>query len=89
MDRVQDVPVTEAVPRFGEGDLVRLKTGGPVMVVCFAVEPILLCKWMDAVGRDRRGTFSPRQLQLVEHAYPVWMRAVERLSRRYSIVTLC
>lgn len=72
--------------RFTEGDLVRLKSGGPVMVVRFPVEHVLLCAWTDHAGRARRGTFSPAQLQPVKPAHPVWITATARLAARWPVV---
>jgi hypothetical protein len=59
------------------------------MVVTFAVERLLLCEWSDALGREHRETFAPEQLELVETSIPLWIRAVTRLSERWSVVALC
>lgn len=72
-----------------EGDLVRLKAGGPLMAVKFQVHDLLLCVWQDASGRVRRATFALHQLELVHRAEPLWIRALESLSRRWPKVALC
>jgi uncharacterized protein YodC (DUF2158 family) len=71
---------------FGEGDLVQLRTGGPVMTVRFPVEQFVLCAWMDASGRERRATFSRDQLRIARTAFPIWLTATARLASRWPVV---
>lgn len=72
-----------------EGDLVRLKGGGPMMAVKFQVQDLLLCVWQDASGRVRRATFAPRQLEILHRAPPTWIHVVERISTRWPVVAVC
>lgn len=74
---------------FREGDLVCLKTGGPTMVVRFPVQQLLLCAWVDAGGRTRRGTFAPDQLEGVYTVQTVVVRLMTRLATRWRVVAEC
>ncbi|MBK6008654.1 DUF2158 domain-containing protein [Ramlibacter ginsenosidimutans] len=71
---------------FSEGNLVRLKDGGPLMSVKFAIGVLLLCVWTDPGGRARRGTFSHHQLELVTDAELLWVRVAARLASRWHVV---
>lgn len=71
---------------FAEGDLVRLRQGGPLMAIKFATDELLLCVWVDASGRTQRATFAPDQLVPDGH---VWVRALARLTTRWPVVALC
>ena len=74
---------------YREGDLVRLKSGGPVMTVKFEIDQLLLCAWIDSGGRTRRATYSPEQLDLVHTDSPVWLKVLLRLSSRWPVVAAC
>lgn len=74
---------------FREGDLVRLKAGGPVMAVKFEVDELLLCAWIDAAGRTRRQTYSPDQVDLVHSDSMIWLKVFLRLSTRWPVVAAC
>lgn len=71
-----------------EGDVVRLKTGGPLMAVKFKIDALLLCIWTDPKGRTQRETFAPEQLELVGRESPAWLLALSRLSSRWNVVAI-
>jgi uncharacterized protein YodC (DUF2158 family) len=72
---------------IAEGDLVRLKAGGPIMVVKFKIATLLLCVWTNRQGRTQRETFAPGQLELIRHDSPAWLLALSRLSSRWHVVS--
>jgi len=78
----------DTVVRLAEGDLVQLKTGGPVMAVRFEVDQLLLCIWTDASGAVHRRTFSKDQLQVIYKPPPLWLYAVAGLTQRSRIVAV-
>jgi uncharacterized protein YodC (DUF2158 family) len=55
-----------------EGDLVQLKTGGPVMYVVYSVNPDAVhCSWYMGKGEPHKsGTFSSHDL-VIKEKYPV------------------
>lgn len=57
---------------FGEGDIVRLKSGGPDMTVeRISVNGLLLCSWTDAAAATAtREWFDPAMVQLADAAPP-------------------
>lgn len=73
---------------FNEGDLVQLKSGGPVMVVRFAVEHLLLCAWSDSSDRVRRATFDPHELRLLHGTSLLSVRVLERLGGKWPYVAV-
>lgn len=79
----------EAAVVPGEGDLVRLKAGGPLMAVKFQVHDLLMCVWQDPSGRVRRATFAAHQLEILHRSQPAWLRVVERISTRWPVVAVC
>ena len=44
------------------GDLVRLKSGGPVMTVSFIASQTVGCDWFDEENRHQTANFRPEQL---------------------------
>lgn len=73
---------------FAEGDLVRLHAGGPLMTVRFPVEHLVLCAWFDNHGVVRRGTFEPRNLQLVHRELLLSVRVLRQLARKWPFVAV-
>ncbi len=57
---------------IGEGDLVQLKTGGPVMYVVYSVDPDAIhCSWSVGKGEpDMSSIFSSHDL-VIKEKYPV------------------
>ena len=74
---------------FVEGINVRLKSGGPVMTVHAQVEHLLLCVWMDEIGRVRRQAFAPRELEAAPDAQAAWIHALAQLSKRWRVAATC
>jgi uncharacterized protein YodC (DUF2158 family) len=68
------------------GEAVRLVEGGPVMTVEGHVNHLLLCVWLDEVGRVRRETFSPQQLEACLPEHTTWLKALVRLSSKWKVV---
>jgi uncharacterized protein YodC (DUF2158 family) len=54
------------VEKFKEGDVVRHKTGGPVMQIAHESVPAFYCDWHDADGKEYMNLFSMIELEKVE-----------------------
>jgi uncharacterized protein YodC (DUF2158 family) len=54
------------VEKFKEGDVVRHKTGGPVMQIAHESVPAFYCAWHDADGKEYVNLFSMIELEKVE-----------------------
>jgi len=48
------------------GDLVRLKSGGPVMVVYLILGEYVYAEWFDILNRECRASFVPETLLKVD-----------------------
>lgn len=69
---------------------VRHVRGGPVMTVEGGVEHLLLCVWIDELGRARRQTFSPDELVIDDAVNLTWVRTLVRLASRWPVAAaLC
>jgi uncharacterized protein YodC (DUF2158 family) len=55
--------VATVPPGFERGDLVRLKSGGPMMTVSAVKDDEVECIWTDDSGRPNDATFSTYVLQ--------------------------
>ncbi len=73
---------------FSDGDIVQLKSGGPLMAIKVHVDELLLCEWLSAEGRTCRGTFRAHQVHLTS-AQPLWVRVASRLCERMPVVAIC
>lgn len=69
--------------------MVRHVRGGPVLTVKAAVGHLLLCEWVDEQGRERRQTFSPNELAVVDAAHLLWLRVFARLAARWPVAATC
>ena len=76
-------------PEVDEGTNVRLRTGGPVMTVLKPVEHLVMCVWIDEVGRVQRQTFAPDELVAHDSGHLVWLRVLARLSSRFTVASPC
>ena len=72
-------------PRWSEGVAVRHVSGGPIMTVQGDVGHLLLCTWLDDVGRVHRRTFSPNEVALYDPGHTVWLRVLARLASRGTV----
>jgi uncharacterized protein YodC (DUF2158 family) len=64
---------------FKEGDLVRLKSGGPVMTVEELYDEDLSCVWFEKVGNKQvmqRGSFRPSVLDKAQKPGIASMRVI-------------
>ena len=57
--------------KFIQGDLVRLKDGGPPMTVWESGRRVL-CSWYDVHGKATCGSFQPEELQLLSEPHDGW-----------------
>jgi hypothetical protein len=59
------------------------------MTVLGPVEHLVLCVWIDEVGRVRRQTISPNELVEHDPGHLTWLRTLVRLSSRWTVASTC
>jgi uncharacterized protein YodC (DUF2158 family) len=68
--------------KWKPGDLVRVKSGGPLMTVGSIKAGKVICEWFDAAGKPRRALLSPGAL--VEDASDASLSDFKKLIDRGS-----
>jgi uncharacterized protein YodC (DUF2158 family) len=65
-DEIEVVETGEEEQEFSAGQLVSLKSGGPVMTVSGIENECVTCQWFGEGDEIRTGSFGPELLELVE-----------------------